>query len=55
MSPVWAADEAAIQDLQSDVTVTKSKADKNAQDIDNYGQRLLSSKAVVQTPGIWRI
>lgn len=35
MSPVCAADEAAIQDLQSDVTVTKSKADKNAQDINN--------------------
>lgn len=33
MPPVWAADEAAIQDLQSDVTVAKGKADKNADDI----------------------
>lgn len=35
ISPAWAADEAVIQDLQTDVTVTKSKADKNAQDINS--------------------
>ena len=29
----WAADDAVIQDLQSDVTVTKGKADQNAADI----------------------
>jgi len=34
-SPVWAADEAVIQDLQSDVTVTKGKADKNSQEIES--------------------
>lgn len=33
MSPTWAADEATIEDLQTNVNVTKGKADKNAQDI----------------------
>jgi hypothetical protein len=33
MPAVWAAEEAIIEDLQTDVTVTKSKADKNTQDI----------------------
>jgi hypothetical protein len=34
-SSVWAVDEVAIQDLQSDVTVTKDKADKNSQEINS--------------------
>jgi len=33
MPAVWAAEEAIIEDLQTDVTVTKSKADKNTQNI----------------------
>ncbi len=32
---VWAVDETAIQELQTDVSTTKSKADKNKADIDS--------------------
>ncbi|KPJ77738.1 MAG: hypothetical protein AMJ54_06020, partial [Deltaproteobacteria bacterium SG8_13] len=32
---VWAVDDTAIQDLQTDVSTTKSKADKNAAEIES--------------------
>ena len=41
----WAADEAAIQELQTDVSVTKTKADKNTAEIESMKGGLPAERA----------
>ncbi len=47
VTPAWAADDAAIEGLQSDANVTKNKADQNAQDINSLKNGLPAVEARV--------